>query len=325
MIRSKLITYTSSGILTHAYKRVKCIQSRPHHHLLTYIDSIKHILKPPVSNRLIFDGKKLKVMVVSGPNMRNDFHIEDGEELFYQITGDMDLDVIQGNEEEVVHGQSNAIRKRLPIKEGEMLLLPATVAHSPQRYVNTVGLVVERTRRSEEIDHLRWYKANADSDVLYQESFHCSDLGTQIREVIGRFRKLHPFTAAGTYTPVATSYVCLSNDHKHAPFLLSDRQKAHHSVGNSRVIDGREFKVDSWTTSGTIEYKHCDEVLAWQQSGSSQITVLSNSNITTSTVVLTAGEVALIDCCSSSSLCIKQIGNEKNSLLTIVNDKIMQE
>lgn len=51
----------------------------------------------------------------------------------------------------------------------------------------------ERERISDEMDCMRWYvpddaigRGSAD-EVLYEEMFHCTDLGTQIKEVIERF------------------------------------------------------------------------------------------------------------------------------------------
>lgn len=37
----------------------------------------------------------------------------------------------------------------------QMFLLPARIPHSPQRYANTVGLVIERARLKTEMDGLR--------------------------------------------------------------------------------------------------------------------------------------------------------------------------
>jgi len=141
-----------------------------------FIEQSRPLLKPPVSNRLLYSGEQLKVMIVGGPNARDDFHVECGEELFYQLCGGMDLDVMQ-------EGQ----RTRLPINEGQLFVLPSHVPHSPQRYADTIGLVIERARLpDEQLDELRWYWPRTNR-LLYTEQFYCSDLGTQIKAVIERF------------------------------------------------------------------------------------------------------------------------------------------
>ena len=53
--------------------------------------------------------EQLKVFFVGGPNQRKDFHLEEGEELFYMKKGDMELVILEG-------GQF----KTVVIKEGEV-------------------------------------------------------------------------------------------------------------------------------------------------------------------------------------------------------------
>lgn len=143
--------------------------------LMSWIRENRDSLKPPVGNKLVWKDTEFNVMVVGGPNTRKDYHIDPGEEWFYQIEGDMVLKVIEDGE-----------RRDISIREGEMFLLPAFVPHSPQRFADTVGMVIERSRRPEEKDHLRWYCEECD-EVLYDESFHCTDLGTQLKPVIEKF------------------------------------------------------------------------------------------------------------------------------------------
>ncbi|XP_073868012.1 3-hydroxyanthranilate 3,4-dioxygenase isoform X5 [Macaca fascicularis] len=109
-----------------------------------WVEENRGSFQPPVCNKLMHQ-EQLKVMFVGGPNTRKDYHIEEGEEVFYQLEGDMVLRVLeQGKHRDVV------------IRQGEIFLLPARVPHSPQRFANTVGLVVERRRLETELDGLRW-------------------------------------------------------------------------------------------------------------------------------------------------------------------------
>lgn len=143
--------------------------------LKDWIERNRHLLKPPVGNALVWPDTEFNIMIVGGPNTRKDFHVDPGEEFFYQLEGDMVLRVIE-------EGRPRDIA----IREGEIFLLPALVPHSPQRFPQTVGLVVERRRAPHEIDHLRWYCEGCGA-VLYDESFHCTDLGTQLKPIIERF------------------------------------------------------------------------------------------------------------------------------------------
>src|SRR5205823_15112392 len=111
--------------------------------LQQWINDNRALLKPPVGNKMIYNGGFM-VMVVGGPNQRSDYHVNPGEELFYQVEGDIVLRVID-------EGRPRDI----PIRQGELFLLPAGVPHSPQRPANTVGLVIEQRRPAAANDHLR--------------------------------------------------------------------------------------------------------------------------------------------------------------------------
>src|ERR671937_3214835 len=87
-----------------------------------WIDEHRHLLKPPVGNAQIWEGDRdFMVTVVGGPNARTDFHVNEGEEFFYQLEGDITLKVQDGGQ--IVD---------VPIREGEIFLLPARVPHSPR-------------------------------------------------------------------------------------------------------------------------------------------------------------------------------------------------
>ncbi|NXX61722.1 3HAO dioxygenase, partial [Scopus umbretta] len=136
-----------------------------------WIEENKAAFLPPVCNKLMH-RHQLNVMFVGGPNERKDYHIEEGEELFYQVEGDMCLKIIE-----------NGKKKDIVIREGEMFLLPARIPHSPQRYTDTVGLVIERERLKTETDGLRYYVGES-TNVLFEKWFHCEDLGTQLKPII---------------------------------------------------------------------------------------------------------------------------------------------
>src|SRR6201997_2627374 len=106
-----------------------------------WIDANRAQLKPPVGNKRVFRDGDFIIMVVGGPNSRKDFHVDPGEEFFYQLEGDMLLKTVQDGK--IVDG---------PIRAGEILLLPSNVPHSPRRFANTIGLVIERERRPDEQD-----------------------------------------------------------------------------------------------------------------------------------------------------------------------------
>ncbi len=140
-----------------------------------WIEEHRDLLKPPVGNQQIWQDTDFIVTVVGGPNSRSDFHVNQGEEFFYQVEGDINLKLRQnGKTEDFI------------IREGEIFLLPPNVPHSPQRPAGTVGLVIERKRRAEEIDSLVWFCENCDSE-LYEESFHLTDIVTQFPPIFDRF------------------------------------------------------------------------------------------------------------------------------------------
>ncbi len=140
-----------------------------------WIDEHRELLKPPVGNKLVFPDTEFIVMVVGGPNQRKDYHVDEGEEFFYQLEGDMVLKTMQGGKPVDV-----------PIQEGEIFLLRPRVPHSPQRFENTVGLVIERQRTAEELDGLQWYCDDC-NHLLYEESFHLQNVETDFPPVFDRF------------------------------------------------------------------------------------------------------------------------------------------
>lgn len=144
--------------------------------LQTWIEEHRHLLKPPVGNKVIWDEDFI-VMVVGGPNQRNDFHYDEGPELFYQLEGEMRLDTVEDNQ-----------RKSIFIKAGELFLLPPRVPHSPQRMKDSIGLVVERKRLAHEKDGLMWFCQKC-NHKLFEEYFYLENIETQFSAVFERFNQ----------------------------------------------------------------------------------------------------------------------------------------
>src|SRR5262245_35555517 len=136
-----------------------------------WIEANRHLLKPPVSNKMMYNSGFM-VMIVGGPNQRADYHVNPGEELFYQIEGDIVLRVLEEGK-----------RRDIPIRQGELFLLPAGIPPSPQRPPSTVGLVIEQARPDDADDHLRWY-CPACGELLHDAEFHLVDLGVQLKPLI---------------------------------------------------------------------------------------------------------------------------------------------
>ena len=140
-----------------------------------WIEEHRHLLKPPVGNQMVWQDRDFIVMVVGGPNSRTDFHIDESEEFFYQVEGDITLRVMEDGKPQDI-----------PIREGEIFLLPPKVPHSPQRPAGTVGLVIERKRRGGELDGFAWFCPQC-NHKLYDEFLQVTNIVTQLPPIFERF------------------------------------------------------------------------------------------------------------------------------------------
>jgi 3-hydroxyanthranilate 3,4-dioxygenase len=142
-----------------------------------WIEDNRDLLKPPISNKNLYkDAGDYIVMIVGGPNARKDYHYNETEELFYQLEGEI-LVKIQEN------GESVAV----PIKAGEMFLLPAKVPHSPIRPAGSVGLVIEIKRKEGMTDGLLWFCDNCNTK-LHESYFKLNDIEV---DFISRFKEFY--------------------------------------------------------------------------------------------------------------------------------------
>ncbi|MGY8782255.1 MAG: 3-hydroxyanthranilate 3,4-dioxygenase [Fidelibacterota bacterium] len=142
-----------------------------------WIDENRHLLKPPVGNKVVYDDGDFIIMVVGGPNSRKDYHVDSIEEFFYQIEGDMTLKIIDDKK-----------KVDIKIKEGEIFLLPKNIPHSPQRFENTVGLVVEYKRGPGVFDTFQWYCDFCDH-LLYEVDIELKDIVKQLPPLFDTYWK----------------------------------------------------------------------------------------------------------------------------------------
>jgi 3-hydroxyanthranilate 3,4-dioxygenase len=145
--------------------------------LQEWIDGNRHLLKPPVGNKNLYvDAGDYIVMIVGGPNARKDYHYNETEELFYQLEGEI-----------VVKIQEEGKAVEIPIKAGEMFLLPAKIPHSPIRSAGSVGLVIERKRQDDHEDGLMWFCENC-NQKLHDTYFHLTNIE---KDFLPRFKEFY--------------------------------------------------------------------------------------------------------------------------------------
>ncbi len=129
-----------------------------------WITENRHLMKPPVGNKYLYSGKDFFVMVIAGPNARNDFHMTNSEEFFIQLKGDI-----------VVRIRDVDGIKDMVVREGETFFIPPNVPHSPQRGPDTLGMVIERRRPETEPEHLMFFCEKC-GELVYDKEFVCADI-----------------------------------------------------------------------------------------------------------------------------------------------------
>ncbi len=153
-----------------------------------WIDENRESLKPPINNKVVYKDAEFIVMVVGGPNARKDYHFNESEEFFYQLQGDIKVQI-----------QEDGKAVEVDIREGDIFLLPPRVPHNPRRFKDTIGLVMERKRRPGEKDGLLWFCEKC-NHKLYEEYFDLKDITTQFQQTFKTFyssEKLRTCTACG--------------------------------------------------------------------------------------------------------------------------------
>ena len=145
--------------------------------LRRWIEENKQLFDPPYkTNRVVAHHADFIVMILRGPNARLDFHVEAGEELFYQIEGDIEVHL----------KPESGPRQIVKVGAGEIFLCPAGLAHSPRRPEGSWGLVVERSRKPDEHEEFIWFCERCDEQVLARTVVQ-GDIAAQVRSIYETF------------------------------------------------------------------------------------------------------------------------------------------
>jgi 3-hydroxyanthranilate 3,4-dioxygenase len=163
-------------------------------HLMRWVEEHRELFSGPVANKEVFPESEFIYQIIRGPNARNDFHIDPGDEIFYQLKGDITVRCIEGD------GRPRDIR----LREGEVMLCRAGTPHCPIRPPDTWGLVIERKRRPDELDRLAWFCEGCGAK-LHEATFSCANIEVELREVIQAFNanaQLRTCRACGALLPV---------------------------------------------------------------------------------------------------------------------------
>ena len=140
-----------------------------------FIEDHREALSPPEYDVQVFEDADFIVTVVGGPIARDDYHVDEGPELYYQLEGEMRLRTL-----------TDGVRDETTIGAGEMLLLPPRVPHSAERPAHSIGLVVQRRRLDHELDGFVWY-CDACNHKLYEEYLYIDDIADQRPPIFDRF------------------------------------------------------------------------------------------------------------------------------------------
>jgi 3-hydroxyanthranilate 3,4-dioxygenase len=95
--------------------------------------------------RVIWQDSDFIAFVTRGPNRRKDFHINPGDEIFYQLEGELNLHYLNQDQHELA-----------VLKAGDLFLMPRNVPHSPRRGEGSWTFVIERRREKTESDRFIW-------------------------------------------------------------------------------------------------------------------------------------------------------------------------
>jgi 3-hydroxyanthranilate 3,4-dioxygenase len=142
-----------------------------------WVEEHKDLLKPPVNVQQVWQPQgDFMIMVVGGPNQRTDYHWDPYEEWFYQVKGDMHLNLMTEDGPQTMH-----------VREGETWLLPRRLPHSPQRPdPDSIGILVERIREEGVLEKFQWYCLECQA-LVHEVALQVRDISTDLPPVFEAF------------------------------------------------------------------------------------------------------------------------------------------
>ena len=165
--------------------------------LFGWITENSAAFEPPVSNKQVWRDSDHIFMVIRGPNARSDFHVDPFDEIFMQLRGSVRVDLMIDGE-----------RISRWIHEGEVMLVPAFMPHSPLRPADTWGLVIERPRAPDELDALVWY-CDICGEEFRRVEFAMADIEVQLGDALRNYNSDESARTChnGHLNPVPESFV----------------------------------------------------------------------------------------------------------------------
>jgi 3-hydroxyanthranilate 3,4-dioxygenase len=126
--------------------------------------------------RVLWRDSDFIAFVTRGPNRRKDYHINPGDEIFYQLEGELNLHYLLEERHELAL-----------LRSGDLFLLPAGVPHSPRRAEGSWTLVIERKRAPHEVDRFLWPCEDC-GNRLYETEVRFDDPGGAVADVTARMQ-----------------------------------------------------------------------------------------------------------------------------------------
>jgi 3-hydroxyanthranilate 3,4-dioxygenase len=94
----------------------------------------RHLLQPPVGNKICIKNLELHCNACCRPNARKDYHYNETEELFYQLEGSIKIVI-----------QEEGVRKEME-QCGRYVFASCQCSSLSVRSAGSIGLVIERKR-----------------------------------------------------------------------------------------------------------------------------------------------------------------------------------